>query len=192
MRLAIAIVRGNAAAKCVAASSIISPAPTKSTWYGTGPRTALAGRSAYDGGSHADWCAPISVEVRTSLTTAKERWKSWLSVVAQRAADSAARTASAELAQDLGLSEHHGVSPLATRNAWRATWQIAQRVCMRAKRAGDTTNAGQPVSGALESAGSPAPWNSVRLQVETIAAASGPRDSDSRNSLTTPPNWSLA
>jgi len=39
-------------------------------------------------------CAPISVELRTSLATANERWNSWCSVVPRAPASLAARTAS--------------------------------------------------------------------------------------------------
>jgi hypothetical protein len=39
-------------------------------------------------------CAPISVDVRTCLATANERWNSWCKVVPNAPASSAARTAS--------------------------------------------------------------------------------------------------
>ena len=66
-----------------------------------------------------EW-APISVELRTSLATAKDRWNSWLSVVPSAPAWSAARTASFIWPRIWGSPSTMESSPLATRKAWRA------------------------------------------------------------------------
>ncbi len=120
VRLAMAMDFGFLAAKWVAASSIISPAPTNSTL--TWPRSSNscpASRTA--AAAMLIECAPISVEVRTSLATANERWNSWLSVVPRAPAVSAARTASFIWPRICGSPSTMESSPLATRNAWRAT-----------------------------------------------------------------------
>jgi hypothetical protein len=76
VRLATVRVLGFWAAKWVAHSSIISPAPMKSTFWPEieskmrcDSRTAAAAIETL-------W-APISVVLRTSLATAKVRWNSW-------------------------------------------------------------------------------------------------------------------
>jgi hypothetical protein len=107
------------AAKCVAARSIISPAPTNSTR--TLPRSSNscpASRTA--AAAMLIECAPISVALRTSLATANERWNSWLSVVPSAPAVSAARTASFIWPRIWASPSTIESSPLATRKAWRA------------------------------------------------------------------------
>ena len=119
VRLAMTMALGFFAAKCVAASSIISPAPTNSTR--TWPRSSNswpARRTA--AAAMLMECAPISVELRTSLATAKERWNSWLSVVPSAPACSAARTASFIWPRIWASPSTMESSPLATRKAWRA------------------------------------------------------------------------
>ncbi len=56
-------------------------------------------------------CAPISVLVRTSLATAKLRWKSWLSVVPRAPARFGGAHGVLHLAEDLRLAQHHGIEP---------------------------------------------------------------------------------
>ena len=62
-------------------------------------------------------CAPISVEVRTSLATAKVRWNNWFSVVPSEPADSAARIASFIWPRICASPSTIESKPLATRNA---------------------------------------------------------------------------
>jgi hypothetical protein len=75
VRLAIAMLLGVLAAKCVAASSIISPAPTNSTLMSFRSSNSWLARRTAAAVMLMEW-APISVEVRTCLATAKERWNS--------------------------------------------------------------------------------------------------------------------
>jgi hypothetical protein len=118
VRLAIAMALGVRAAKCVATSSIISPAPTNSTRpVARSSNSCDASRTA--AAAMLMECAPISVEVRTSLATAKERWNSWCSVVPSVPASSACAHRLLHLAQDLRLAQHHRIQPGATRKAWR-------------------------------------------------------------------------
>ena len=70
-------------------------------------------------GQLMEW-APISVAVRTSLATAKERWNSWFSVLPRAPAVSAARTASFIWPRIWASPSTIESSPLATRKAWRA------------------------------------------------------------------------
>ena len=110
VRLAMAMDFGLRAAKCVAVSSIISPAPTNSTRVL--PRSSnnwLARRTA--AAAMLMLWAPISVEVRTSLATAKLRWNNWLSVEPRAPALSAGAHGVLHLAEDLWLAQHHGVEP---------------------------------------------------------------------------------
>jgi hypothetical protein len=75
-----------------------------------GPRTAApASRTA--AAAMLIECAPISVEVRTSLATEKLRWNSWCSVVPSVPASSACAHGLLHLAQDLGLAQHHRIQP---------------------------------------------------------------------------------
>jgi len=83
---------GMRAAKWVAVSSIISPAPTNNTLVRCRSSNSWAARRT-EAAAMLIECAPISVEVRTSLATAKLRWKSWCSVVPRVPAVSASRTA---------------------------------------------------------------------------------------------------
>ena len=72
VRLAMAMALGFLAAKCVAHSSIISPAPTNSTLISVRSSNSwLARRTA--AAAMLMLCAPISVLLRTSLATAKLR-----------------------------------------------------------------------------------------------------------------------
>ncbi len=63
--------------------------------------------------------APICVVLRTSLATAKERWKSLCSTVPSVPAASAERTASFIWPRICGSPSTIESSPEATRNAWR-------------------------------------------------------------------------
>jgi hypothetical protein len=65
-------------------------------------------------------CAPISVEVRTSLATENERWNSWCSVVPSVPASSAWRTACFIWPRICGSPSTIESSPDATRKACRA------------------------------------------------------------------------
>ena len=64
---------------------------------------------AHRGRRHADRVAPISVEVRTSLATANERWNICCSVRAERAGAVGLAHRLLQLAEDLRLAEHHRV-----------------------------------------------------------------------------------
>ena len=63
---------------------------------------------------------PISVELRTSLATEKERWNSWCSVLPKVPADSAWRTASFICPRICGSPSTIESRPEATRKACRA------------------------------------------------------------------------
>ena len=137
VRLAITIDWGFLAAKWVAASSIISPAPTKST------RTLVRSSNNWPARRTAAAamlmeCAPISVDVRTSLATAKERWKSWFSVLPRAPACSATRTASFICPRICGSPSTIESSPLATRKACRATGPSCNAEEWERSRLGDT------------------------------------------------------
>jgi hypothetical protein len=108
------------AAKCVAASSIISPAPTNSTLIWPRSSNSWPARRTAAAAMLIEW-APISVALRTSLATANERWNSWLSVVPRAPAWSAARTASFIWPRICASPSTIESRPLATRKAWRAT-----------------------------------------------------------------------
>lgn len=63
--------------------------------------------------------APISVVLRTSFATAKERWKSLCSTVPRVPAASASRTACFSWPRICGSPSTMESRPEATRNAWR-------------------------------------------------------------------------
>ena len=120
VRLATAIARGVRAAKWVATSSIISPAPTNSTFTSHRSSNNCAARRTAAAAMLIEW-APISVELRTSLATANERWNNWCSVVPSVPALSASRTACFIWPRICGSPSTIESSPLATRKACRAT-----------------------------------------------------------------------
>ena len=75
VRFATVIARGCCAAKCVAQSSIISPAPTKSTFVSR--RVGKIRSASFTAAAAIDTVlAPMSVSVRTSFATENVRWKS--------------------------------------------------------------------------------------------------------------------
>ena len=107
---------GPLAAKCVAVSSIISPAPIISTRV-----SAIDGKmrsaSFTDAAAIEIDALPMSVCVRTSLATAKVRWNSRFSTSPSAPADSACRTACFIWPRICGSPSTIESSPLATRNA---------------------------------------------------------------------------
>jgi hypothetical protein len=94
----------------VAVSSIISPAPTNSTRVWLRSSNSCAARRTAAAAMLME-CAPISVEVRTSLATAKLRWNSWCSVVPSVPAVVGLAHGLLHLAEDLRLTQHHRVQP---------------------------------------------------------------------------------
>jgi hypothetical protein len=82
-----------------------------------------------------EW-APISVELRTSLATAKDRWNSWLSVVPSAPAWSADAHRVLHLAQDLGLAQHHGVQPAGDAEGVAGGQAVVQGVGVRTQQRG--------------------------------------------------------
>ena len=72
-RLAMVIDRGDLAPKCATHNSIISPAPTNSTLVSL-IFSKIREAKRTEAAAMLMECAPISVEVLTSLATAKERW----------------------------------------------------------------------------------------------------------------------
>ena len=109
VRLATVMRAGPCAAKCVAHSSIISPAPMNSTFWSF--RVGKMRAASFTAAAAMDTLvAPIRVVLRTSLATAKERWNS-----VQHAAERAGRLGGARrllhLAEDLRLAEHHRIEP---------------------------------------------------------------------------------
>ena len=109
---------GACAAKCVAASSIISPAPMKSTlWsFRLGKMRAASFTAA---AAIETLAAPMRVVERTSFATAKERWNRRCSTLPSVPADSAARAASFIWPRICGSPSTIESRPEATRNAWR-------------------------------------------------------------------------
>ncbi len=119
VRLATVMLRGKRAEKCVATSSTISPAPTNSTWISRRSSNSSPARRTAAAAMLIE-CAPISVEVRTSLATEKLRWNSWCSVVPSVPASSASRTACFICPRICGSPSTIESRPAATRKAWRA------------------------------------------------------------------------
>ena len=116
VRLAMAMLLGVFAAKWVAASSIISPAPTNNTRMSFKSSNSCEARRTAAAVMLMEW-APISVELRTSLATANERWNSWCSVLPRAPASLAARTASFIWPRIWASPSTMLSRPLATRNA---------------------------------------------------------------------------
>jgi hypothetical protein len=109
---------GPCAAKCVAQSSIISPAPMKSTFWSLRLGKILA--ASFTAAAAIDTlAAPTLVVERTSFATAKVRWKSLCSTVPRVPADSAVRAASFIWPRICGSPSTMESRPEATRNAWR-------------------------------------------------------------------------
>ena len=117
VRLATVIERGPRAAKCVAASSIISPAPTRSSRW-----SAIDGKmrsASFTAAAAIEIDAlPMSVCVRTSLATAKVRWNRRFSTRPSDPAACAERTACFIWPRICGSPRTIESRPLATRNAW--------------------------------------------------------------------------
>ena len=91
-------------------------------------------------------CAPISVDVRTSLATENERWNNWCSVVPSVPAASASRTACFIWPRICGSPSTIESSPEATRKACRAASRSLEHVGVRHQRSRRTPPmAGQPV-----------------------------------------------
>jgi hypothetical protein len=150
VRLAMAMDFGFLAAKCVAASSIMSPAPTNSTR--TWPRSSNSwpARRTAAADMLIEW-APISVEVRTSLATAKERWNSWFSVVPSAPASSAARTASFIWPRIWASPSTIESRPAGDAEGMARRLVVVQRIGMRAQQGrGDAAALGQPLDRVVE------------------------------------------
>ena len=130
VRLATAIALGLRAAKCVATSSIISPAPTNSTLVSRRSSNSCDARRTAAAAMLIE-CAPISVEVRTSLATANERWNIWCSVVPSVPAVVGLAHRLLHLAEDLRLAQHHRIEA-----RWRRGRRGAPRRRLRARRCG--------------------------------------------------------
>ena len=118
VRFATVIARGCCAAKCVAQSSIISPAPISSTLVSRRDGK-IRPASFTDAAAIDTTLAPMPVLVRTSFATANERWKSRDSVAPSVPASSARRTASFIWPRICGSPSTIESRPAATRNAWR-------------------------------------------------------------------------
>ena len=80
-----------------------------------------------------EW-APISVAVRTSLATAKERWNSWLRVLPRRAGGLGGAHRVLHLAEDLGLAQHHRIEPAGHAEGMARRLVVGQGVGMRAQQ----------------------------------------------------------
>ena len=118
VRLAITIERGCWAAKCVAVSSIISPAPTNRMLVSRRSSKMRRARRTAAAAIDTEW-APISVVVRTSLATANERWNSWCRCMPSAPVSWATRTASFIWPRICGSPITMESSPAATLNACR-------------------------------------------------------------------------
>jgi hypothetical protein len=108
--------RGRCAAKCVAASSIISPAPISSRRCSDNEAKMRCASFTAAAAMEID-AVPISVCVRTSLATANVRWKRRLSTSPSAPAASAVRTACFICPRICGSPSTIDSRPLATRNA---------------------------------------------------------------------------
>jgi hypothetical protein len=116
VRLATVTDLGVFAQKCVAASSIISPAPISSSrWSRIDGKMRSA--SLTDAAAIEIDALPMSVCVRTSFATANVRWNSRLSTRPSDPADSAVRTACFIWPRICGSPSTIESNPLATRNA---------------------------------------------------------------------------
>ena len=121
VRLATVMRAGPCAAKCVAHSSIISPAPMNSTFCSR--RLGKMRAASFTAAAAIDTlAAPTRVVERTSFATAKERWNSLCSTVPSVPADSAARAASFIWPRICGSPSTIESRPEATRKAWRTAW----------------------------------------------------------------------
>ncbi len=125
VRLATVIFFGCCATKCVAASSIISPAPTNSTEVFFRSSNSRCARRTAAAAIDTE-CAPISVWLRTSLATAKVRWNSWCRWVPSASASCATRAASFIWPRICGSPSTIESRPEATRNAWRTAWSFGR------------------------------------------------------------------
>ncbi len=108
--MAITIARGVRAAKCVLTSSIISPAPTNSTFSSARSSNSCAASRTVAAAMLIEWL-PISVLLRTSLATANERWNIWCSVLPSVPARVGVAHRLLHLTEDLRLAEHHRIEP---------------------------------------------------------------------------------
>ena len=125
VRLATAMRAGACAAKCVAVSSIISPAPISSTlWsFRLGKMRAASFTAA---AAMETLAAPMRVVERTSFATANERWNRRCSRLPRVPADSAARAASFIWPRICGSPITIESSPEATRKAWRTACSLGR------------------------------------------------------------------
>ncbi len=126
VRLATVIDFGRRAAMWVAVSSIISPAPTSSTSLAASSPKMLSATRTAAAAIDTEW-APISVLDRTSLATAKVRWKRWLSRRPRPPASRESRSACFIWPRICGSPSTIESSPLATRNAWRTASACGSR-----------------------------------------------------------------
>jgi leucyl-tRNA synthetase len=116
VRLATVMLMGDLPAKWVAQSSIISPAPTNSTWILLRSSNNWLAKRTEAADMLMLW-APISVELRTCLATANERWNIWCKVEPKTPTSRATRTASFICPKICGSPKTMESKPLATRNA---------------------------------------------------------------------------
>ena len=116
VRLAMVIDFGLRAAKCVAVSSIISPAPISSSRCSAIDGKMRSASRTAAAAIEID-ALPMSVCERTSLATAKVRWNRRLSTSPSEPADSAWRTACFIWPRICGSPSTIESRPLATRNA---------------------------------------------------------------------------
>ena len=125
VRLATVMRSGACAAKCIAHSSIISPAPMNSTFWSF--RLGKMRAASFTAAAAIDTLlAPICVVLRTSFATAKVRWNSLCSTVPSVPAASAVRTASFSCPRICGSPNTIESSPEATRKAWRTAWSCGR------------------------------------------------------------------
>ncbi|MNT40436.1 hypothetical protein D3C72_1767500 [compost metagenome] len=118
VRLAMVMLFGFCAAKCVAHNSIISPAPMNSTFCSAILSKMRCDRRTAAAAMDTLW-APISVLLRTSLATEKLRWNNWCRYVPRPPASSAVRIASLICPRIWVSPSTIESSPEATRKVWR-------------------------------------------------------------------------
>jgi hypothetical protein len=144
---------GLRAAKCVAHSSIISPAPMNSTRCSATLSKMRSARRT-DAAAIETMLAPIAVVERTSLATAKELWNSLFSVVPS--APDLARDAHGllHLPEDLRFAEHHRIEPAGDAKGVAHGIPVRMRVEVGFDRMrGDTTVVRQPIDRRLRRVG---------------------------------------
>jgi hypothetical protein len=150
VRLAMAIDLGSLAAKCVAARSIISPAPTNSTRPAAQVFEQLAGQ-AHGGGGHADGVRADLGGGAHFLGDGERALEQLVQRAAQRAGGFGRAHGVFHLAEDLRFAQHHRVEPAGHAEGVARGLVVVQGVGMRAQQGrGHAAALRQPAEGVVE------------------------------------------